>query len=378
MASLASEVFSLAIIWFLVSGGGPSGVAYLLPQLLAAAISGSLGQRRLAARRPVVVVVAADGARFIAAVVAVVAAMSQAPVWVFVVAGVIAAAVRPHHDAGIMAALRRLNLPTEERQRQAARFDNILRLARIAGPAVAASAAWLLSETWALIVPVPAFLLAVVLALWALWSHVDSGRGEDGDTDDQARALPRTPVLWFCFCTQGLNAGAWYVGFVVCVALLLDGTSGALGGLAGFGVATVLYGMGNLGAGIVMASRSPTTRILEVVLAARLVAASGYVIVAAAYDTPWLLLLGAVVVAAGTPIADITFVRHVQDALPWQSVATAFRRKIVSEYLGMLVAVGVGALALAYLPPEAVVLMCAGAMVVFPVLGYVLVRGAKP
>ncbi|MGL4176750.1 MAG: hypothetical protein ACRCSN_11790, partial [Dermatophilaceae bacterium] len=152
---------------------------------------------------------------------------------------------------------------------------------------------------------------------------------------------------------------------------------GPLGGLAGFGLATSVYGAGNLLTGIAVARLPQTSRVAVVVLAARLVAAGGFLVIALGADRPVLVVVGAAIVAAGTPIADVTFVRYVQITLPWTAVAAAARRKSVSEYGGMLVALSIGSAALHVLPPRAVVLGCAATMVVLPSVAFLLLTNRR-
>ncbi|MGL5929269.1 MAG: hypothetical protein ACRCY8_10050 [Dermatophilaceae bacterium] len=374
--SLAAEILSIAIVWLLVSGGGAAGAAWLVPQLLAAIVSGTFGRHWSTRWRPVRVVICSECVRLVAALTALCAALAGAPVWTYVVVGVIAAAARPHHDAGVMASLRLLRLSATTRSRQAARLDNTLRLARVAGPGVAAASAWGSRDGFTLGVAAVGFALAALLA-------TSAGRGTPNvpDTAPPARADPSSDppdaVLRFCFLTQALTAGTWYLGFVVCVALLLDAVDGPLGGLAGFGLATSVYGAGNLLTGLAVARLPQTSRVAVVVLAARLVAAGGFLVITLGADRPPLVFVGAAIVAAGTPIADVTFIRYVQTALPWTAVAAAARRKSVSEYGGMLVALSVGSAALHVLSPRTVVLGCAAAMAVLPSVAFLLVGGRR-
>ncbi|MGL5817049.1 MAG: hypothetical protein ACRCYR_05780 [Phycicoccus sp.] len=363
--SLAAETLGIAVVWLLVSSGGAAGAAWLVPQLLAAVVSGTFGRRWSMRWRPTRVVVCCECVRSVAAVTALCAALADAPVWTYVVVGVIAAGARPHHDGGVMASLRLLRLSATTRSRQAARFDNTLRLARVAGPGIAAASAWASRDGLTLGAAALGFALAALLAMFA-------GRGVPVEPETAAptrTVLSRAranAVLRFCFFTQALAAGTWYLGFVVCVALLLDPVDGPFGGLAGYGVATSVYGAANLLTGIAVARLPQTGRVVVVVLAARLVAAGGLLVIALGADSPAVLLVGAAIVATGTPIADVTFVRHVQATLPWTAVAGAARRKSVSEYGGMLVALSVGSASLHVLPPQTVVLVCAAAMAVLP------------
>ncbi|MGL4176740.1 MAG: hypothetical protein ACRCSN_11740, partial [Dermatophilaceae bacterium] len=252
VGSLAAEILGLAVVWLLVTGGGTAGAAWLVPQLLAAVVSGTVGRRWSMRWRPTRVVICSECVRLAAALTALCAALAGAPMWTYVVVGMIAAAARPHHDAGVMASLRLFRLSATTRSRRAAQLDNALRLARVAGPGVAAASAWVSRDGFTLGVAALGFALAALLAMSA-------GRGiaVAPTTAPPARVDPSfdppDAVLRFCFLTQALTAGTWYLGFVVCVALLLDAVDGPLGGLAGFGLATSVYGAGNLLTGIAVA-----------------------------------------------------------------------------------------------------------------------------
>lgn len=379
---LGAEVFGVSIVWHLVESLGSAGAYYLVPQLAAATLSGLLGGGLLDRFVPLRVTLFAEAVRVVAAVVAFVSVLVGWPVWVLVLQGVLVSMVRPHHDAGVMGGLSRLGMDRDALRSISSLVDNTFRLARILGPALASGFALLFGVRFVLVAAAGLFACALVLfarldRLVTSRSPAESEPGPETSGPVGVRAsvarsvelIRGSRLLAYCFASQALNAGAWYLGFVFGVALLLSNDNTGEEGLGAFGIVTLCYGVGNVVAGLVVATR-PIADPPRYLVVGRALAGLGYVFLAADQHL-WWLCVWAVVAAAGTPFADLAFIKIVQWNYRWDDVSKLYRFKMISEYTGMLVALSCGPLFIGRLGIGGTITACGVVMLGTAVLGSV-------
>ncbi|WP_158895828.1 hypothetical protein [Amycolatopsis anabasis] len=374
---LGTEVFSVSVVWYLVESLGSAGAYYLVPQLAAATFSGLLGAGVLDRFAPLRVTLYAEVIRVLAALVAFVTVLAGWPVWILVVQAVVVSMVRPHHDAGVMAGLSRLGIERDALRSVSSLVDNTFRIARILGPALASGLSILFGSRYVLAASAVLFGCALVLFFRldrSAAAGIDEPPPEQTDRAGVRAAVVRSiglvgksRLLAYAFVTQALNAGAWYLGFVFAMALLLSSGSANDAQLSSFGVVTLCYGLGNVVAGLVVATR-PIAEPPRYLVAGRALAGVGYLLLAADHHL-WWLCVWAAVTAAGTPFADLAFIKTVQGGYRWADVSKLYRFKMIGEYAGMLVALGCGPLLIAHLGIAGTISACGAVLVVTAVLG---------
>lgn len=381
--ALGVEFFNLTVVWHLVKLLGANSAYYLVIMLVCAVVSGVFGAGLFERVRPFRCTAGLNAVRWLAAGLALACIIGHWMLPLLLLASLCMSASRPHLDAALIGGLSTLGLDDAAMQRANALVDNTARLSRIAGPGVAALMAWTGGETLALMLTLGCFAGAALLQ-WHLdrqtgpvsrpaatervsyWSGLFSG----------FRLAGRSPALVYCFVSQMFNAGAWYLGFVFSAALVLSSAPASgpsLGGLGGFAVATLCYGLGNI-AGNIMTSRASIRRPMHLVVAGRAVAAVGYFLLATAGGALPAICLFAAVIALGTPPADLAFLKMLQSGHDWHAVTKLYRVKLVAEYAGMLLMMGSAPWLLSLMPPAGVITCCGGVMAVVALIGYLLLK----
>lgn len=378
---LGAEAFGISIVFYFVQSSGLTGAFYLVPQLAAGCVSGLLGNALLDRFAPLRVTLYAEVLRIAAALTAFVTVVANGPIWIVIMQAVLIVAVRPHHDAGVMSGLSRMGLKTDRLRAMSSLVDNTFRVARILGPAVAAGLAVIAGSSSVIAFSAGMFAVALVLFI-RLDRQSASVKDSIGSSLDQIslkeslrrgfHLVRRSRFLTYCYITQMLNAGAWYLGFVFSVALILSDQTGSDDGLGRFGIATLCYGLGNVAAGVFVATR-PIAEPWRYMMAARCLAGVGYLFMAANSDLWWLCVF-AVIAATGTPPADLTFIKVAQGNYQWADVAKLYRLKLIAEYTGMLVAISCAPALIGAVGGRGAIAVCGGVLVSAAVAGFILVR----
>lgn len=378
--ALGAEAFSISILWLLVKALGTIGAYYLSVLLLGAIISGIIGAGMFDGFRPFRAAAITEAMRAVAGVTAFLSVVNGWSITVLIGAGLVLAAVRPHQSAAVFGGLSTLRLDEGALQKSNALVESSYRFARIAGPAVVAAIAVLAGEKVVLLFVCGCFLVAMTL-----WASLDSGLSRSSCSEtasaphrEKARfleALTRgaklaiaSPLLVFCFVSQAVNSGAWYLAFVFSTALLLsEGGDTVASGLGNFGTAMLFYGLGSI-TSILIVGMFPIERPLFFVVAGRGLAGVGYMLMAVDLGFTWLCLCAAIT-AVGTPPADLAFLRAVQARHAWDDVAKLCRMKLVNEYLGMLIGMLTAPALLEIIPPQGVIAGCGLALIACALAG---------
>ena len=345
-AAIGDELFRVVLGYVAVRTLGPDAGYLAVAQAVA-----TLAARQLDRTPPLRVMLGADLARAAAlAGLAVVWAVQGAPpAWalfaVIVVLGAGLAAFRPAMQAALpVLAGDRAMLPAAN-----ALMDTTERLARLAGPGLLVLAAALLAEVHFVTVNVATFLLsavAVVLiartgtglatvpaaaGVGSLWAAAVRG----------VRAVRGHGLLRFMLPAAALQNGVWVACFYLALPLHLERGLGT-GGLAAFGVVIAAYGVGNLGATLVLGNLGlparPARRVFMGILlfGGATAAMAGAMLLPQEWQVPALALCAAIA-AVGAPMQDIVVATLRQTDLPRDDIAPAVRAHMVSVQLGAVV-----------------------------------------
>lgn len=379
---LGAEIFSLSVVFYVVRSAGAGGAYYLVPQLLAASVSGLVGAGLLDRFQPLRIALGAELIRVVGALTAYLTVVLNGPVWMVVAQAILVSAVRPHHDSGIMGGLARMGIDKEALKAASALVDNTFRLARIVGPGLVAGLSAVLGSKAGFLLAAIFFLLALIqfIRLDLMLSRMDcevvpaptTAWGFMQSMGRAAQLVRRSRLLLWCTVAQAVNTGAWYLGFVFSVALLLSNHNSAStsSSFSSFGVATLAYGLGNVVSGFVVAAR-PIESPIRYLMSGRIVAALGYFLIASSSSQLIGLSLSAAVTAAGTPMADLAFLKILQFEYEWEDVRKLYRFKMVCEYLGMLAAMSCGPFIIEHAGVRAAVVLCGLALVMTALIGLV-------
>ncbi len=350
-AAIGDELFRVVLGYVAVRTLGPDAGYLAVAQAVATLAALVLAARQLDRTPPLRVMLGADLARAAAlAGLAVVWAVQGAPpAWalfaVIVVLGAGLAAFRPAMQAALpVLAGDRAMLPAAN-----ALMDTTERLARLAGPGLLVLAAALLAEVHFVTVNVATFLLsavAVVLiartgtglatvpaaaGVGSLWAAAVRG----------VRAVRGHGLLRFMLPAAALQNGVWVACFYLALPLHLERGLGT-GGLAAFGVVIAAYGVGNLGATLVLGNLGlparPARRVFMGILlfGGATAAMAGAMLLPQEWQVPALALCAAIA-AVGAPMQDIVVATLRQTDLPRDDIAPAVRAHMVSVQLGAVV-----------------------------------------
>jgi len=315
------------------------------------------------------------------------AVQGSPPAWalftVIVVLGAGLAAFRPAMQAALpVLAGDRAMLPAAN-----ALMDTTERLARLAGPGLLILAAAALAEVHFVTVNVATFLLsAVAVALIArngtglgavpaaagagsLWAAAVRG----------VRAVRGHGLLRFMLPAAALQNGVWVACFYLTLPLHLERGLGT-GGLAAFGVVIAAYGVGNLGATLVLGNLGlparPARRVFLGILlfGAATAAMAGAMLLPLEWQVPALALFAAIA-AIGAPMQDIVVATLRQTELPRDDIAPAVRAHMVSVQLGAVVTMLAAPTLLAAVGTSWVMLAGGAVYLAIGALGLVRVRG---
>lgn len=380
-SALGIEFFNITVLWHIIKMLGAHGAYYLAATLLCAVMSGVLGAGLFDRARPFRCTAGLNLLRLAAAALAVACIVVGWPLPWLLVSSLCLSASRPHLDAALIGGLTTLRLEAAALQKANAMVDNMARLARIAGPGLAALMAWLGNEVLALSLTLACFGGASVLQ-WRL------DRSLDADAKPTAverlpywdtlmagfRIAGRSPALVYCFLSQMVNAGAWYLGFVFSAALVLSSApAGASAGVGAFATASLCYGLGNIGGNLVT-SRLAIQRPMHFIVAGRALSAVGYFLLASVGARLAGMCLCAALIALGTPPADLAFLKVLQTGYDWREVTKLYRVKVVAEYAGMLLMMLAAPGLLRLTSPSGVIAVCGGAMGIVALAGCVLLK----
>lgn len=375
--AVGAELFSISAVWYVVSQQGAAGALILIPQLVCAVVSGLLGRQVTRRVQPGTIMWVSEALRIVSAAVAAMTTLLGGSVAYVVIAACLSLATRPHLDAALISSVSTRTSSSVDAHRVASVLDGLFRSARLFSPALVAVIALTVGDRYVPLFALLAFILALAASIPVVRAvsanHIsaeDTPREKDSAHADTGDAQETTASLrgWFTVnhLGQAVNAGAWHVGFTFGTALLFS--SGASTGLAGFGGLVVAYGLGNLiGSALMTWLRSP--RPFVVCWSSRGVSAVGYLILGVGGpEAYWLLAVGAVLAALGTPLSDLSFL-HVVQRLPSREQVHPLRVKMTSEFSGMLVALCLAPLILAHLGRSGLLACCVAALALFVVVG---------
>jgi MFS transporter, DHA3 family, macrolide efflux protein len=392
-AAIGDELFRVVLGYVAVRTLGPDAGYLAVAQAAATLAALVLAARQLDRTPPLLVMLGADLARAAAlAGLAVVWAVQGAPpAWALfatiVVLGAGLAAFRPAMQAALpVLAGDRAMLPAAN-----ALMDTTERLARLAGPGLLVLAAALLAEVHFVTVNVVTFLLSAVAVV--LIARTGTGGGTGMATVPAAsgrgslwaaavrgvRAVRGHALLRFMLPAAALQNGVWVACFYLALPLHLERGLGT-GGLAAFGVVIAAYGVGNLGATLVLGNLGlparPAWRVFGGILlfGGATAAMAGAMLLPLGWQVPALALCAAVA-AIGAPMQDIVVATLRQTDLPRDDIAPAVRAHMVSVQLGAVVTMLAAPTLVASVGTSWVMLGGGAVYLAIGALGLVRVRG---
>lgn len=180
------------------------------------------------------------------------------------------------------------------------------------------------------------------------------------------RAARARPPVWYALMTNIVGNGAWQVGYILGVALMIQSES--LGDLGGYAAVMTAYGCGNIASSLIFGNiefhRPPWwTR------AGHTVAGIGYVAMACAPDINW-LMAAAALTASGAPMADLSFLTQIQTEENRRMVARFYRLRLVGAWIGALAATSVSSLLYELLGIRVVIAICGLSLIVAGIYGF--------
>lgn len=174
------------------------------------------------------------------------------------------------------------------------------------------------------------------------------------------------PIVQHSVITSGLVYAAWSLVFPLGVGLLVHDRSPD--DVSALGVVVMAYGVGNLGANLLLGSITVAPEAL--IFVGRILTGAGFTLMAFAPNTTTLLLCAALA-ASGGPATDLGFIGTLQARYPARDLARVYRLLLVVSY-GTKVALFVASpfLFRRFGTPH-VIAMAGVAILVFGVAGYV-------
>lgn len=334
-----SELLNIVVVWFIVETIGYNGGYFIALTLVSAIVCGSLFGQFLSQFSNSNIAALLNSVRAISALGILVAIFHSWDPWLVVALAMIASGVRPHIDAAVIGVVSSLPLDQVKRSSANALVDGTYRTARIVGPAIAAIA--IIHQSYLLAISAILFTLASVqfFAFGRIYSaFLDHSKQKKAAMEDEnSESAIRLPFVLF-LGSQAVNAGAWYGGIIFSLAIIIN-TDATLDAKVGhYGTALFAYGIGNVFGGLIGRYAITFTSDLVALGLGRLIASLGYVglFFTSNIELVWIWTL---IIALATPPCDLAFLRFAQRSYEPNSVSRIYRKKMISEYSGMLLAI---------------------------------------
>ncbi len=176
----------------------------------------------------------------------------------------------------------------------------------------------------------------------------------------QGNALVR-----FVLVSTGFNNAAWTVAFTIGLALLVR--LKVADDLGAYALVIAAYGAGNVAASLVVGNIA-VERKARVMFTGRLVVGAGFVALAFAPSTPW-MMAAAAFAACGGPMNELQATALIQTSFPIQATARIFRLRMAIDYLVTLLGLLVAPALFATLGVSAVMALCGGVIFSIGIIG---------
>lgn len=378
LGAVAFESLNVALIWIVVDDAGYRGAIWLSAVILITMMSALLGNGLLDHWRPFRVLACLDGIRAVGAILVAVLTVVEMPIGAVVAGATFVMIARPHIDAAAYGGIARVVETPLEQNGANILIDATFRLARIAGPVIAASMGAFFGGVLVVMLAAVCFVMATMFAL-SLPDKSGAASNDSGVTvlRSELKLFPKTGqisrFLKFAFISQAINAGVWYVGFTIGMAIFLTEQNM----FSTFSLVVLFYGLGNVASNALYSLWDDFNPVYSLVFA-RGVAGLGYLFLSMTGGDLYFMILFAFVAACGTPPADLSFLQYIQARYPWRLVSSLCRMKLVCEYGGMLVAVLMGALIFRIFEPLQVVALCGAIMMLLMLWGVFYVKRPEP
>ncbi|WP_447927345.1 MULTISPECIES: hypothetical protein [unclassified Vreelandella] len=342
----ALEIFNIGVIFYIIESYGSNGSLLVLFILASAFVSGLFKFNFTKSRlfEPYKFSAKLNITRFVLSAIAVIIFYYNIQQTFLVLIAMSLSAIRPHLDGAIFSGLSDIEMPEQELKIATAKVDNASRVARILSPAVVGLLAYLLPYKNIAALSSCLFLVAAMGQYWTYRQINSKPKIENQDREDtlishdqvQRRDKTNNSVfLKYAFLSQGINAGCWYASMVIGMALIFSSTSDEFG-VSHYAIVGFCYGVGNVVSNM-FCRKLKMSRPGSFLILGRVLTAFGFFLLLIAPSS--LLFYSAVsfLLAIGTPLSDLAFLRQLQKVHTSSEINSSYRKKITSEYAGMLV-----------------------------------------
>jgi DHA3 family macrolide efflux protein-like MFS transporter len=343
LAATGSEFYMVAVVWIAADLVGRDA-GYVSAVQAGALLAGSVFGGALTDRwRHGATMIAADLIRAALALALSVAGALQLmslPLLVVVAGGV--ALATSAFDPALQATLPAIAADPVLRHATNGLFDATKRMARILGPSLIAVVNGVLPKSQFFSVTSATFLFsalairAVIPALPAAARYPGTGAAAaivDGVLGG-LRAIRGHGVVIYGLIANLIGNLGWGMGIILGMVLHLRATSADP--LTDYSLMMMAYGIGNLGANLVLASVRPR-RPGAWLVASKLIFGLGVFLLPVAPGRPWLMLAAAFAALNG-PLENLAMLHLMQSRFPPHRLAQVYRLQMCAIFAGMLVA----------------------------------------
>ncbi len=346
LSSIGDYFYNIGIMWTAARLAGTDAGLVAASQAVSVLVFGMLGgviADRFDRRRSMIV---ADAVRAVAvACLPIFAAFGALGMHHLVLVAVVLGALDAVFVPALLASLPAIVDDAAELQATNGLMDSTRRIARAVGPGLAGVVAARVSVPSFFTVDALRFRASAGALLsiagrhgWAPTPSVRAGRprGLRGVLSDMGDALAlvwqNRPVSWAFGALFIVNA-TWCAGFYVGSVFLASRILG--GGVDAFAFIIGAYGVGNI-AGNLVITNVFIRRKLTVIFAAKLVLASGFLLLATARSLP-VAMLGAAIAAVGGPLGELPLVATLQGEFARHQTGRIFSLRMMVEQAGVAI-----------------------------------------
>jgi hypothetical protein len=213
-------------------------------------------------------------------------------------------------------------------------FDATKRIARIAGPGMIAIVNGFLPSRHFFTVTAATFVASAAAVGSALASSSEARPRPSAPhrLTEGFRALQGHPLIGYALVASVVGNAVWAGGYLLGMVLLLRETEADP--LTAYGLMMGAYGVGNVGANLVLASLPQGRPALRLVVS-KLIFGAGMMTLPLCQGSRARMVVAALTAING-PLADLTLLDLIQTSFPPEALAAVFRVQVCAAFGGML------------------------------------------
>jgi MFS family permease len=341
LSAIGDQLYAIAVLWIAVNVAGPRAGFVAAAQTIAKLVCGVIGgvyADRWNRRTTMIIV---DVMRAAAVAVLIPPAMQGTlQLWHLMAVSTLVGALSALFDPSLQASLQTITHSIDDLAPLNGLMDMTRRLARVAGPGLAAALAGVLPLAHFFSLDAVSFIVsaAALVSLgsrytWKAKAPIEKHVGQTLLRAEMSRTLgllrEHAPLSWGLVTIFIMNL-AWAIAFTVGAPLMAKNV--LAGELDSYGLIVTLYGVGNVAGNLVVGSLAIQRR-TTFMFVGRIVLGAGFIVFGAAHDLTT-ALIGSAVAAIGGPMGDIMFNTMMQIEIPPDSIGKVYSLRMVLENAG--------------------------------------------